>query len=123
INPGMQLYVGDARKPMKVSQILKVNGREHSRIERAVPGDICAIPRLEEAGYDAVLHDSHDEDHHHLEGVVFPAPVYGLAIRTSRETDAQKVSDALRTLAAEDPSLRVEHIAALNETVLRGLGD
>ncbi len=123
IRAGMQLYVGDARKPVKVSQIFRVNGKEHSRVDRAIPGDICAIPRLEEAHYDAVLHDSHDEDHHHLKAVRFPAPVYGLAIRTERETDAQKASEALKTLAAEDPSLEVEHVAARNETVLRGLGD
>ncbi len=123
IRTGMQLYVGDARKPVKVSQIFKISGREHSRVDAAIPGDICAIPRLEEAHYDAVLHDSHDEDHHHLKAVRLPAPVYGLAIRTERETDAQKAADALKTLAAEDPSLRVEHVAARNETVLRGLGD
>jgi elongation factor G len=123
IKPGMQLYVGDARKPVKVAQLLRVNGKDRIRCDAAVPGDICAIPRLEEAHYDAVLHDSHDEDHLHLRSVRFPAPVHGLAIRTNRETDAQKMSDALRTLTAEDPSLQVEHVPALNETVLRGLGE
>jgi elongation factor G len=119
----MQLYIGDARKPVKVSQILRLQGKDQARIDCAVPGDICAIPRLEEGHYDAVLHDSHDEDHYHLKSVTFPAPMYGLALRTDRETDAQKISDALRTLTAEDPSLQVQHVAALNETVLLGLGD
>ncbi len=123
IRTGMQLYLGDARKPVKVAQLVAVNGKAHRRIDSAVAGDICALPRLEEAHYDAVLHDSHDEDHHHLKPVAFPPPMYGLAIRTHNETDAQKVSDALRTVAAEDPSLQVEHVASLNETVLRGLGD
>ncbi|HZD52263.1 MAG TPA: GTP-binding protein, partial [Woeseiaceae bacterium] len=63
IRPGMQLYVGDARKPLKVTQLLKLNGNEHIRADAGVPGDICAIPRVEEAHYDAVLHNSHDEDH------------------------------------------------------------
>ncbi len=123
IRTGMQLYLGDARKPVKVAQLVAVNGRAHGRIDSAMAGDICALPRLEEAHYNAVLHDSHDEDHHHLRPVAFPPPMYGLAIRTHNETDAQKVSDALRTVAAEDPSLQVEHVASLNETVLRGLGD
>ena len=123
LRPGAQLYVGDARKPVKVAQLIKLCGKQHGRIDQAVPGDICAIPRLEEAYFDAVLHDSHDEDHHHLAPIELPAPVYGLAIRTDSENDAQKVSDALRTLNAEDPSLRVEHVAALNEIVLRGLGE
>jgi elongation factor G len=123
IRTGMQLFVGDARKPIKVSQLLKLNGNKHSRVDVGLPGDICAIPRVEEAHYDAVLHDSHDEDHFHLKSIQLPRPMYGLAIRPSNDADAQKSSDALHAVEAEDPSLLLEHIASLNEIVLRGLGD
>jgi len=123
IKAGNQLFVGDARKPFKASQLLKVNGASHDRVESAVPGDICAIPRVEEAHYDAVLHDSHDEDHFHLKPVRLPRPMFGLAIRAQDDKDAQKVSDALHIAEAEDPSLQVEHIVSLNEVVLRGLGE
>ena len=123
IRAGNQLYVGDARKPFKASQLLKVNGETHDRIELAVPGDICAVPRVDEAHYDAVLHDSHDEDHFHLKPIRLPRPMFGLAIRAQDDKDAQKVSDALNVAEAEDPSLQVEHIVSLNEVVLRGLGE
>jgi elongation factor G len=123
LKPGNQLYVGDARKPIKVSQLLKLNGSTHNRINVAVAGDICAIPRVDEAHYDAVLHDSHDEDHFHLKSTQLPRPMYGLAIRPTNDADAQKTSDALHSLEAEDPSLKLEHIASLNEVVLRGLGE
>ena len=123
IRPGMQLYVGDARRPIKVAQVLKLMGSEHVRADAGVPGDICAIPRVEEAHYDAVLHNSHDEDHIHLKSVRLPRPMFGLAIRTANDADVQKASDALHSLQTEDPSLNLEHIAALNEIVLRGLGE
>lgn len=123
LRPGMQLYVGDARKPIKVTQLLKVNGNSHTRVDVGVPGDICAIPRVDEVHYDAVLHDSHDEDHFHLIAMQLPRPMYGLAIKPGNDNDAQKTSDGLHTLEAEDPSLEVEHIASLNEIVLRGLGE
>ena len=123
IRPGNQLYVGDARKPIKVNQLLKLNGAKHSKIELGVPGDICAIPRVDEVHYDAVLHDSHDEDHFHLKSIHLPRPMYGLAIRPTKDSDAQKTSDVLHAIEAEDPSLQLEHIIALNEIVLRGLGD
>ena len=123
IKPGNQLFVGDARKPVKVNQLLKVNGGEHIKAQAAVPGDICAIPRVDEVYYDAVLHDSHDEDHFHLKAIQLPRPMYGLAIRPTNDADAQKTSDALHTAEAEDPSLNVEHNASLNEVVLRGLGE
>ena len=123
INAGNQLYIGDARKPFKATQLLKVNGEKHDRKETAVPGDICAVPRVDEAHYDAVLHDSHDEDHFHLKPIKLPRPMFGLAIRPKEDKEAQKVSDALHTAEAEDPSIQVEHIVSLNEVVLRGLGE
>jgi elongation factor G len=123
VRPGMQLFVGDARKPVKVGQLLKLNGAEHVKAERGIPGDICAIPRLEEAHYDAVLHDSHDEDHYHLKSLRNARPMYGLAIKLSDDADVQKISDALHSVEAEDPSLHLEHVPALNEIVLNGLGD
>ena len=123
IKPGNQLFVGDARKSIKVNQLLKINGNHHTKIQAGLPGDICAIPRVDEAHFDAVLHDSHDEDHFHLKSVQLPRPMYGLAIKPAKDTESQKTSDALHTVEAEDPSLQVEHIAALNEIVLRGLGE
>ena len=123
IKPGNQLFVGNARKPIKVNQLLKLNGGEHTKIDVGLPGDICAIPRIDEVHYDAVLHDSHDEDHFHLKSIELPRPMYGLAISPPNDADAQKTSDSLHTAEAEDPSLSVEHNAALNEIVLRGLGE
>jgi len=123
IRAGNQLFVGDARKPIKVSQLLKLNGGDHKKADIGVPGDICAIPRVDEAHYDAVLHDSHDEDNFHLKHNRFPRPMYGLAIRAGNDADAQKTSDALHAAELEDPSLKLEHVASLNEVVLRGLGE
>jgi elongation factor G len=73
--------------------------------------------------YDAVLHDSHDEDHFHLKSIDLPRPMYGLAIKPPKDSDAQRTSDVLHNIEAEDPSLKLEHNAVLNEIVLRGLGD
>ena len=123
IKTGSQLFVGDARKPIKVNQLLKINGDTHSKTDEGVTGDICAIPRVDAVHYDAVLHDSHDEDHFHLKSIDLPRPMYGLAIRPPKDSDAQKTSDVLHIIEAEDPSLSLEHNAALNEVVLRGLGD
>jgi len=123
IKTGAQLFVGDARKPIKVSQLLKINGAKNSKIDEGQSGDICAIPRVDAVHYDAVLHDSHEEDHFHLKSIEMPRPMYGLAIRPPKDSDAQKTSDVLHIIEAEDPSVSLEHNAALNEIVLRGLGD
>ena len=123
ITPDSQLFIGDARKPFKVGHLLKVQGKQHTETRQALPGDICAVAKVEDIHFDAVLHDSHEEDQIYLRSVDFPPPMYGLAIEVTSRGDEQKISDALHKLQAEDPSILIEHHASLNETVLRGLGD
>ncbi|MEW8505175.1 MAG: elongation factor G [Candidatus Thiodiazotropha sp.] len=118
-----QLYIGDARKPFKVNHLLRLMGKEQDELSQAVPGDICAVARIEDIHFDAVLHDSHDEDHHHLRSIECPVPLFGLAINTTKRGDEQKLSDALHKLEDEDPCFHVEHNVSLNETVMRGLGE
>ncbi len=118
-----QLFVGDGRKPVRIAHLLRSHGREWVETDCAVPGDICAVTKLDDLHFDAVLHDSHEEDHIHLKSVAFPAPMFGLAIRARSRNDEQRLSDVLAKLTAEDPSLAVEHNVALNETILRGLGE
>jgi elongation factor G len=123
VKAGAQLLVGDARKPIKIAHLFQLQGKEHVEVSQAVPGDICAVPKIDELHFDAVLHDSHDEDHYHLKSVSFPPPMLGLAIHAEKRGDEQKLSESLHRLVAEDPCVRVEHHTAQNETVLYGLGD
>ncbi|MBT7950930.1 MAG: elongation factor G, partial [Gammaproteobacteria bacterium] len=101
----------------------KLQGKERMEVEKGIPGDICAVAKIDEMHFDAVLHDSHDEDHIHLRSLELPRPMSGLAIETKSRGDEQKISEALHKLEAEDQSFLVEHNASLNETVIRGLGE
>jgi elongation factor G len=123
VTSSSQLYIGDGRKPFKVGHLFKLQGKEQKEMEKGVPGDICAVAKVEEIHFDAVLHDSHDEDYLHLKPLDFPIPVYGLAILAKERGDEQRLSNALHRLVEEDPCLVVEHNAQSNETILRGMGE
>jgi elongation factor G len=118
-----QLFVDDGRKPFKVGHLFKLRGKDHVEIEHAIPGDIAAVAKVDELHLDAVLHDSHDEDHIHLAPVQFPKPMFGLAIEAGSKGQEQKLANALHKLAEEDPCFHVEHEDETNETVVRGLSD
>ncbi len=118
-----QLFIDDGRKPFKVGHLFRLNGRQHVEIDQAMPGDIAAVAKVEEIHFDAVLHDSHDEDLIHLEPLRFPQPMFGLALEPKHKGQEQKLSQSLSRLAEEDPCFRVEHHKELNETVVRGLSD
>jgi elongation factor G len=117
-----QLFIGDGRKPFKVSHPYLLQGKEFVETDALVPGDIGAIAKVEDIHFDAVLHDSHDEDHIHLLALEFPTPMHSLAVEPKRRGDEQRISEALHKLAAEDPTFKVAHTAAA-ETVISGLGD
>ncbi|MBD9368599.1 elongation factor G [Xanthomonas sp. XNM01] len=118
-----QLFVDDGRRAFKVGHLFRLQGKEHAEIEQAVPGDIAAVAKVEDVHFDALLHDSHDQDHVHLAPVAFPKAMFGLAVQAASRGQEQKLAQALGKLADEDPAFRVEHDAELNETVIRGLSE
>ena len=118
-----QLHVGDGRKPFKVGHLFRLQGKEHVEVDEGVPGDLCAVAKVDEIGYGAVLHAEGGSGGPRPAAVGLPEPMYGLAVQAKTRGDEQKLSDTLAKLAAEDPSFRVEHSAATKETVIRGLGE
>jgi len=123
ITPGTQLYIGEGRKPVKAGHLYMLRGKSQVEVSEAVPGDICAIAKVDEIQFDHILHDSVEDSHIRAKPLELPTPVFGLAVQPKKRGEEQKVSDVLHKLIAEDPCFRIEHNAQANETVMRGLGE
>jgi elongation factor G len=123
LTAGTQLYIGEGRKPVKAGHLYMLRGKTQTEVHEAIPGDICAIAKIDEVQFDHILHDSAADAHVHAKPLEIPNPVFGLALQPKKRGDEQKVSDVLHKITAEDPCLRVEHNAQGNEMVLRGLGE
>ncbi len=118
-----QLFVGDGKRPFKVAHLYQLQGKDFVEVDELVPGDIGAVAKIDEIDFDAVLHDSHDEDNIHLRPLEFPRPMQGLAVETRRKVDEQRLFDILHKLELEDPCFEVERHPTTHETVIRGLGE
>jgi elongation factor G len=123
ITPGTQLYIGEGRKPVKPGHLYVLRGKTQAEVAEAVPGDICAIAKIDEIQFDHILHDSPSDASIHARPLELPVAVFGLAVQPKKRGDEQKVSDVLHKLMAEDPCFRLEHNAQANETVMRGIGE
>jgi elongation factor G len=123
VTPDTQLYIGELRKPFKVSHLYRLQGKQLVPADTCVPGDICCVTKVDDVSFDSVLHDAPEDDHIHMKPLNFPHAVFGLAIRPKKQSDAQKLSEVLHKLIAEDPGLHVEHDPATHEAVIRGLGE
>ncbi|MHB8667800.1 MAG: elongation factor G [Burkholderiales bacterium] len=119
----MSLFIGNGSRPFRVAHLYLLQGKEYVETDALVPGDLGAVAKVEEIEFDAVLHDSHDEDHIHLRPLGFPVPMHGLAVETKKKGDEQRLFEVLHKLELEDPCFRMERHPATNETVIRALGE
>ena len=123
ITPATQLFIGEGRKPVKPGHIFMLCGKQQTELSEALPGDICAIAKVDEIQFDHILHDSPEDAHIHARPLELPSAIFGLAVQSKKRGDEQKISDVLHRLVAEDPCFHIEHNAQANETVIRGLGE
>ena len=123
ITPNMQLYAGDAKKPFKPGHLWLLRGKQQIPLDEALPGDICAVSKIDELRFGQVVHDAPGDAHIHAPTLEFPASVFGLTLVAKTRGDEHKLSDVLHRFVAEDPCFRVERNAVANETVIRGLGE
>ena len=123
VTPNALLYIGDGRKPFKPGHLWILRGKRQIPTDEAVPGDICAVSKVNEICFDHILHDAAEDARIHARPLDLPTSVFGLTLLPKKRSDEQKLSDVLHRVAAEDPCFRVEHNAQANETVIRGLGE
>jgi elongation factor G len=86
-----------------------------------VAGDIAAIGRLTRAETGDTL--SSVDSPLVLRPWNMPSPLLPVAIEAATKSDEDKLSSALGRLAAEDPSLRIEHNAETRQLVLWTMGE
>tara|TARA_B100000315_G_scaffold255359_1_gene298530 strand:+ start:6868 stop:8913 length:2046 start_codon:yes stop_codon:yes gene_type:complete len=118
-----QLHLGDERKTFKVGHLLRLQGKEHTEVDMGIPGDICAVAKIDEIRFDAVLRDNIDNGDVRLKPMDFPQPMNGFAIEAKSRGDEQKIGKALVSMEAEDPCFTIERNITTSETVIYGLGD
>jgi elongation factor G len=96
-------------------------GKVQRPVGRVVAGDICAIGRLSRAETGDTL--SSKEQPLVLKPWDVPTPQLPIAIAARAKQDEDKLGQGLGRLAAEDPTLRIEHRPETNQIVLWCMGE
>jgi elongation factor G len=96
-------------------------GAQQVPAARVVAGDIAVVCRLSRAETGDTL--SAVDQPLVLRPWSMPEPLLPIAIEAASRSDEDKLSGALTRLAAEDPSLRVEHNSETGQLVLWVLGE
>jgi elongation factor G len=87
----------------------------------AVAGEVCAVTKLTRAETGDTLSDK--EAPLVLRPWSMPEPLLPVAVQARTKADEDRLGQGLQRLAAEDPSLRVEHNAETHQIVLWCMGE
>jgi len=107
-------------KPVKIGQLLSVNGAEQESIDQAVAGRILALVKMEDLKVsDTLTSDAGTE----LSAIEFPRPMVGLAVEPKSQADQTKISGALQKIEDEDSTFKVERQSQTKEMVMMGMSE
>ncbi len=108
---------------MRVGGLYRLFGGQTQPLEAAEAGDIVALARMEDAHTGGLLFEGEDPGDVALPTVEPAKPMFAFAISASNRSDEVKLSAALAKLIDEDPALKLEHDAELQQTLLWGQGE
>jgi elongation factor G len=105
----------------RIGQLYILRGKEQLPIKHVNAGDIGAVAKLQ----DTQTNDTLCDKGHPLvlPKIVYPNPVYSVALTPKTKTDLDKMSSALARLVDEDPTLRVYREPDTSESIMAGMGD
>jgi elongation factor G len=103
----------------RIGRIVRMFADRREDITEVHAGDIAAILALKETFTGETL--AAPDNPIVLETIKFPEPVIEVAIEPNSKSDQEKMGEALRRLAEEDPTFKVE--VEDSQTKLRGMGE
>jgi len=108
-------------KRERIGRMVRMYADRREDITEVYAGDIGAVLGLKESFTGDTLCDPQNPIL--LESISFPEPVISVAIEPKTTVDQEKMGEALRKLAEEDPTFRVHNDETTGQTVIRGMGE
>ena len=118
-----QASVGGAKKTIKLGHLFHLQGKDHSEVNEIIAGDIGAVAKIEELHTGDILRDDPKAQVLKASPIIYPTPMFGLAITPKARGDEQKISVQLGKLAEEDPTFKWMTDKQTHEIVVNGLGE
>ena len=120
LKKGSFVYNSHKNKREKVHRILKMHANKREEVQEIAAGDIAALPLKYTITGDTLCSEEHPLA---LESMEFPKTVMSVAIEPKTQADQDKLMNALKKLAMEDPSFRIHHDEETGQTILSGMGE
>jgi elongation factor G len=121
LKAGSYILNASTGKKERVSRIVRMHANKREEIKEVYAGDIAAIVGLKGTTTGDTLCDA--DNPIILEKITFPEPVISVAIEPKTKADQEKMANALRALAEEDPTFQVKTDEDTGQTIISGMGE
>ncbi len=105
----------------RVGRIMRMHSNSREDVDGVFAGDIAAAIGLKDTFTGDTL--SSRTDPVVLEAITFPDPVISVAIEPKTRDDQDRMGEAMRRLAEEDPTFRVSFEEETGQTLISGMGE
>ena len=105
----------------RISQIFVARGKEQLPATEFAAGDIGGVAKLSSTATNDTL--SEKANSFALPRLVYPEPLYSVAVSPRTKADSAKMGPALSRVAEEDPSVSWRFEQGTGETILSGMGE
>ncbi|MEP6894617.1 MAG: elongation factor G [Chloroflexota bacterium] len=120
LSQGQTVQNSTKGKKERIGRLIRMHADRREDITEIRSGDIGAVLGFKDSFTGDTLCDNKALV---LESITFPEPVISIAIEPKSSSDQEKMGEALRKLAEEDPTFRVNSDDATGQTVIRGMGE
>jgi elongation factor G len=121
VQSGAHVLNSTKGKRERFGRILQMHANKREEIPEVRAGDIAAAIGLKDTTTGNTLCD--EKQPIVLESMTFPEPVISVAVEPKTKVDQDKMGEALRRLADEDPTFRVHTDAETGQTIIAGMGE
>lgn len=105
----------------RVTKLYYLNGKNQIETPKITAGDLGIAVKLQSASTGDTL--CAPDARIVLPGIEFPKPVLSLAIAAKSQSDDDKLSTILTSIAEEDPTFQVQRDQEMRQVIVSGLGD
>jgi elongation factor G len=121
VTTGSTILNASKGKRERIGRMVRMYADRREDITEVYAGDIGAVLGLKESFTGDTLCDPQNPIL--LESISFPEPVISVAIEPKTTVDQDKMGEALRKLAEEDPTFRVHNDETTGQTIIEGMGE
>jgi elongation factor G len=120
LKQGQSVLNSTKGKKERIGRLIRMHADHREDVTEVRAGDIGAVLGFKESFTGDTLCDTKTLV---LESITFPEPVISIAIEPKSSADQEKMGEALRKLAEEDPTFRVNSDETTGQTIIRGMGE